>query len=87
MTIKVGPHNLEAILVATEAIGVMHLTKMEKGWWAYIDIPAPVGCDAKVKSDTSHKTPSAAVQQVLDRLSGLRRNMGAAPLQIEGHTL
>jgi hypothetical protein len=70
--------DLDALLRSTEALGEITLNKMTDGWWAYINLPAPVGCDAKVKSDTNCPTPTAAVEQMLQRLNDLRRNIGAA---------
>jgi hypothetical protein len=75
--------DLDELLRSTEPIGKVCVHKMSGGWWAYIDLPAPVGCEAKVKSDSNCKTPTDAVLQMLDRLSKLRQAVSVEPALIE----
>jgi hypothetical protein len=76
--------DLEAQLISTESIGELSLFKLSGGWRASIELPAPAGCQAKVSSDIDCPTPSAAVDQMIERLANLRRTVGAKDLRLAG---
>lgn len=73
---NVTAENLSFVLQQLSRLGEpdLHLGGLisPKGWWASLQLPAPAGCTAKIRSDMTHKTPEAAVQQLVDRLEALR---------------
>lgn len=73
---------LERKLQSLCGVGEPRVSKLSGGWHATIDIPAPPGCDASVKSDFGMSSPSAAVDQMIERLTALRRTFGVEPLRL-----
>jgi len=67
------PNSVEGMIDYLSERGKFSLTKFEDGLWhAWIEIPAPKGCTAKVASDFKHKTHYEALRCVIERLDGLR---------------
>lgn len=67
------PNSVEGMIDYLSERGKFSLTKFEDGLWhAWIEIPAPKGCTAKVASDFKHTTHYEALRCVIERLDGLR---------------
>ncbi len=74
---------LEETLNRLSALGQMSMYKHKDGTWsANLELPAPDGVTAKIASDFRHKTLLAALQQVEERLNGMRKVVvpAAAPV-------
>lgn len=70
------PNSLEGMIDYLADRGEFSVRKFSDGCWhAWIEIPAPKGCTAKVSSDFKHMTHYEAVRCVIERLDGLRTIM------------
>lgn len=72
----VDADNLADVLVRLSSLGDVGVSMVgvigPRGWHAVITLPAPAGCEAKVRSTFDHRTPQSALQQLVDRLEALR---------------
>jgi hypothetical protein len=67
------PNSVEGMIDYLGERGKFSLLKFADGkWHAWIEIPAPKGCTAKVASDFTHATHYEALRCVIERLDGLR---------------
>jgi hypothetical protein len=68
--------NLSEAMVRLSELGDVSLSMIgvvgPRGWHASVSLPAPAGCEAKVRSTFDHRTPESALQQLVDRLEALR---------------
>lgn len=61
------------LLSRLSEIGRPRVGRTDDGkWYAVVVFPSPEGITAEVKSNFNHSSPDEALQQVIDRLGGLR---------------
>jgi len=53
-------------------VGKPRLSRQDTGWFAAVELPAPAGVQAVVRSDFSHPTHRSALTQLLARVGELR---------------
>jgi hypothetical protein len=65
---------LEETLNRLADLGEMSMFRHKDGLWsAHLELPAPDGVTAKISSDYKHRTLLSALQQVEERLNGMRK--------------
>ncbi len=65
---------LEQTIERLSILGMMAMYRHKDGTWsASLELPAPDGVTAKIASDFKNKTLLAALEQVEERLNGMRK--------------
>jgi len=77
----------DEMLDQLSTIGKPVLMRMDSGWYAKLELPAPTGVQMEVKSDFGHPTHGSALIQLISRLGGIvefSQKIRSSNLLVEG---